>query len=189
MAFCMNIHGCQPHPKVAIHVVKQLKNDSFRQGLYPKKPQGTSSYTKAKENEDHFGEANFGSQKLRSSGRRTASLKILHICDSYLVQFLLQEFKMRQAFHKQSKKIIVFDCFQNITKGTLQNIYCKSLLILDTQDRKQRPLKVSKSQKQIMATWIFPKKRTLGQFSIHKIAPAFVFWKNPGQHIFFFEIF
>ena len=30
----MNIHGCQPHPKVAIYVVKQLKNDSFRQGLY-----------------------------------------------------------------------------------------------------------------------------------------------------------
>ena len=29
----MNIHGCQPHPKVAIYVVKQLKNDSFRQGL------------------------------------------------------------------------------------------------------------------------------------------------------------
>ena len=32
------------------------------------------------------------------------------------------------------------------------------------------------------------KKRTLWQFSVHKIAPAFVFWKNPGQH-FFFEIF
>ena len=30
----MNIHGCQLHPKVAINVVKQLKNDSFRQGLY-----------------------------------------------------------------------------------------------------------------------------------------------------------
>ena len=30
----MNIHGCQLHPKVAIYVVKQLKNDSFRQGLY-----------------------------------------------------------------------------------------------------------------------------------------------------------
>ena len=29
----MNIHGCQLHPKVAIYVVKQLKNDSFRQGL------------------------------------------------------------------------------------------------------------------------------------------------------------
>ena len=24
------IHGCQLHPKVAIYVVKQLKNDSFR---------------------------------------------------------------------------------------------------------------------------------------------------------------
>ena len=31
----MNIHGCQLHLKVAIYVVKQLKNDSFRQGLYP----------------------------------------------------------------------------------------------------------------------------------------------------------
>ena len=30
----MNIHGCQPHHKVAIYVVKQLKNNSFRQGLY-----------------------------------------------------------------------------------------------------------------------------------------------------------
>ena len=29
----MNIHGCQLQPKVAIYVVKQLKNDSFRQGL------------------------------------------------------------------------------------------------------------------------------------------------------------
>ena len=26
----MNTHGCQPHPKVAIYVVKQLKNDCFR---------------------------------------------------------------------------------------------------------------------------------------------------------------
>ena len=30
LAFWMNIHGCQSHPKVAIYVVKQLKNDSFR---------------------------------------------------------------------------------------------------------------------------------------------------------------
>ena len=30
----MNIHGCQLHTKVAIYVVKQLKNDSFCQGLY-----------------------------------------------------------------------------------------------------------------------------------------------------------
>ena len=29
MAFWMNIHGCQQHPKVAIYVIKQLKNDSF----------------------------------------------------------------------------------------------------------------------------------------------------------------
>ena len=151
---------------------------------YSKKPQGTSSYTKAKENEDHFGEANFGSQKLRSSGRRTASLKILHICDSYLVQFLLQEFKMRQAFHKQSKKIIVFDCFQNITKGTLQNIYCKSLLILDTQDRKQRPLKVSKSQKQIMATWIFPRNERWGNFQYIKL-PQHSFFGRIQDNTFF----
>ena len=34
MAFRINIHECQLHPKVAIYVVKQLKNDSFRQGLY-----------------------------------------------------------------------------------------------------------------------------------------------------------
>ena len=33
------------------------------------------------------------------------------------------------------------------------------------------------------------KKGTLGQFSVHKIAPAFVFWKNPGQHIIFFREF
>ena len=26
------------------------------------------------------------------------------------------------------------------------------------------------------------KKRTLGQFYVLKIAPAFVFWKNPGRH-------
>ena len=32
MAFWMNIHGCQSYPKVAIYVVKQLKNDSFRLG-------------------------------------------------------------------------------------------------------------------------------------------------------------
>ena len=30
----MNIHGCQLHPKIAIYVVKQLKNDSYCQGLY-----------------------------------------------------------------------------------------------------------------------------------------------------------
>ena len=30
MAFWMNIHGFQLHPKLAIYVVKQLKNDSFR---------------------------------------------------------------------------------------------------------------------------------------------------------------
>ena len=30
----MNIHGCQLYPKIAIYVVKQHKNDSFRQGLY-----------------------------------------------------------------------------------------------------------------------------------------------------------
>ena len=29
------------------------------------------------------------------------------------------------------------------------------------------------------------KKLRLGQFSVHEIAPAFLFWKNPGQHIFF----
>ena len=34
MAFWMNIHGCQLHPKIAIYVVKQLKNDSYCQGLY-----------------------------------------------------------------------------------------------------------------------------------------------------------
>ena len=34
MAFCINIHRCQLHPKKAIYVVNQLKNDSFRQGLY-----------------------------------------------------------------------------------------------------------------------------------------------------------
>ena len=34
MVFWMNIHGCQLHPKVAIYVVKQLKNDSFCLGLY-----------------------------------------------------------------------------------------------------------------------------------------------------------
>ena len=34
MAFWMNIHGCQLHPKMAIYVVKQLKNDSYRQALY-----------------------------------------------------------------------------------------------------------------------------------------------------------
>ena len=45
-----------------------------------------------------------------------------------------------------------------------------------------RSLKVSKSQKQIMASWILPKNKRWGNF------PAFVFWKNPGQH-FFFEIF
>ena len=50
-------------------------------------------------------------------------------------------------------------------------------------------LKVSKSQKLIMASWILPKKQTLGQFSVHKIAPAFIFWKNPGQHKFFFSRF
>ena len=34
MAFWMNIHGCQLHPKIAIYVLKQLKYDSFRLGLY-----------------------------------------------------------------------------------------------------------------------------------------------------------
>ena len=28
-AFCMNIHGCQMHPKIAIYVGKQLKNVDF----------------------------------------------------------------------------------------------------------------------------------------------------------------
>ena len=30
MAFWMNINGCQLRPKIAIYIVKQLKNDSFR---------------------------------------------------------------------------------------------------------------------------------------------------------------
>ena len=30
-------------------------------------------------------------------------------------------------------------------------------------------------------------KQTLGQFSVHKIVPAFVLLKNPGQHIFFWD--
>ena len=30
-----------------------------------------------------------------------------------------------------------------------------------------------------------PKNRTLGHFSVHKNAPAFVFWENLGQHILF----
>ena len=29
MAFWINIHGCQLHPKIALYVVKQLKNDSY----------------------------------------------------------------------------------------------------------------------------------------------------------------
>ena len=37
MAFWINVHGCQLHPKIAIYIVKQLKNYSFRQGLYTKR--------------------------------------------------------------------------------------------------------------------------------------------------------
>ena len=37
-----------------------------------------------------------------------------------------------------------------------------------------------------MLSWILPKNQRLGNFMyLLKIAPAFVFWKNPGQHIFF----
>ena len=32
------------------------------------------------------------------------------------------------------------------------------------------------------------KKCTLGHFSVHKIAPAFVFWKNRGYYIFFRDL-
>jgi hypothetical protein len=37
-----------------------------------------------------------------------------------------------------------------------------------------------------MASWILPKNEHWGNFQyLHKITTAFVFWKNPGQHIFF----
>ena len=42
------------------------------------------------------------------------------------------------------------------------------------------PLKVSKSQKQIMASWILPKNERLGIFQYIKLP-----LRNPGQHIFF----
>ena len=34
MASWLNIHGFQLHPKIAVYVVKQFKNDSFCYGLY-----------------------------------------------------------------------------------------------------------------------------------------------------------
>ena len=50
----------------------------------------------------------------------------------------------QQAWHLTYRRVqngIGFSqTIENIAKGTLQNIYCKSLLILPTQDRKQRPL-------------------------------------------------
>ena len=49
-------------------------------------------------------------------------------------------------------------------------------------------LKVSKSQKKYVVL-DSPKKRTLGHFSVHKNASAFVFLENLGQYIFFFEIY
>ena len=42
-------------------------------------------------------------------------------------------------------------------------------------------LKIRISQKKY-AVLDSSKKRTLGQFYVLKIAPAFVFWKNPGCH-------
>ena len=42
-------------------------------------------------------------------------------------------------------------------------------------------LKVSKSRKKY-AVLDSSKKRTLGKFSVYKIDPAFIFWKNPGWH-------
>ena len=45
-------------------------------------------------------------------------------------------------------------------------------------------LKVSKSQKKYVVL-DSPKKRTLGHFSVHKHAPAFVSLENLGQHNFF----
>ena len=41
MAFWINVHGRQLHPKIAIYIVKQLKNDSYRLGLYWKLGWGT----------------------------------------------------------------------------------------------------------------------------------------------------
>ena len=56
----------------------------------PKKPQGTSRkqsyYISVKL--DHFVQANLGSQKLRSSDKRTASLKINTISDLFIEQKL-----------------------------------------------------------------------------------------------------
>ena len=53
----MNIHGCQLHPKVAIYVVKQLKNDSFRYMLYADHELPTLSpvsIASAKQNQSFF---------------------------------------------------------------------------------------------------------------------------------------
>ena len=46
---------------------------------------------------------------------------------------------------------------------------------------KNYSLEVSKSRKKYDVL-DSSKKRTLGHFSVHKNAPAFVFGKNPGRH-------
>ena len=43
-------------------------------------------------------------------------------------------------------------------------------------------------KKKICCPRFSKRKRTLGHFSLHKNAPAFVFWENIGQHIFFRDL-
>ena len=47
---------------------------------------------------------------------------------------------------------------------------------------KQLHSKGQKILKKIYVVLDSSKKRTLGQFYVLKIAPAFIFWKNPGRH-------
>ena len=58
--------------------------------------------------------------------------------------------------------------------------YMPTILNPDTFDAKLL-LKFRKSWKKNVVLYS-SKKRTMGQFYVLKIAPAFIFWKNPGRH-------
>ena len=62
--------------------------------------------------------------------------------------------------------------------------HCKMTELLRLDTMLILLLKVSKSQKQIMASWILPKNEHWGIFRYIKL-PVFIFWKNSGHHIFF----
>ena len=72
--------------------------------------------------------------------------------------------------------ILVYDSRQESQCD--ENVECKNLNLW----RACLQVKGQKISKRKYVVLDSSKKRTLGQFYVLKIAPVFVFWKNPGRH-------